>query len=558
MDADVIVVGAGLSGLVVADELARARKRVILLDQENLRNLGGQAFWSFGGLFLVDSPEQRRLGIRDSADLAWQDWTGSAAWDRVDGDHAQDRWAREWGRAFVEFAAGGMRSFIRSRGISLTPMVGWAERGSLRAAGHGNSVPRFHVPWGTGTGVSEPFARRARRAANQGLLTLKNRHRVDELIVHDGACVGVAGSTLVHDAAARGARSSRAVTGTFRLTAQAVVIATGGIGANHDLVREYWPPSMGAPPRSMITGVPAYVDGRMHSIAEEAGARIVNKDRMWHYTEGVRNFDPIWPDHGIRILPGPSSVWLDAIGRRLPNPALPGYDTLATLRHLRTEPLIAEYDHSWFIATRRILAKEFALSGSEQNPDITSRSLLRLAASRLGSRPPGPVQAFLDRGEDFVTAPSVDELVGHMNRLTRTPLLESSAVAEVIAQRDSQLANPFSKDAQVMGMRNARKYRGDRLTRVAAPHRILDPKAGPLVAVKLHTITRKTLGGLQTDLNGQVLGNHGRLIGGLFAVGEAAGFGGGGAHGYNALEGTFLGGCLFTGLTTGRHLSRAL
>ncbi|PVM87792.1 FAD-binding dehydrogenase [Caulobacter radicis] len=558
MDADVIVVGGGLAGLVAANELTRAGKRVALLDQENAANLGGQAFWSFGGLFLVNSPEQRRLGIRDSLDLAWRDWLGSADWDRLDGDLPEDEWAIRWGRAYVEFAAGGKRDWLRQHGITLTPMVGWAERGAGQALGHGNSVPRFHVAWGTGTGVSEPFADRARQAAGRGLLTFHHRHRVDALVVEGGRVTGVSGSVLAADDAPRGAPSSRKVVGDFTLKAGAVVLATGGIGGNHDLVRRYWPERLGAPPRSMITGVPAYVDGRMLDIAANAGARLVNRDRMWHYVEGVQNWNPIWPRHAIRILPGPSSMWFDALGRRLPFPALPGYDTIATLRYLRTTPDLVEHDHSWFIVSQKILEKEFALSGSEQNGDITNRRRLSLLKSRLGKGAPPEVDAFKRNGADFVVSANLEDLVGKMNALTAAPLLDPALIRRQIEDRDAQMSNPFAKDLQVMGIHNSRRSLGDRLARTATPHRILDPAAGPLIGVKLHVLTRKSLGGLQTDLAGRVLTPDGQVLEGLYAAGEASGFGGGGLHGYNALEGTFLGGCIFSGLAAGRALVGAV
>jgi predicted oxidoreductase len=334
------------------------------------------------------------------------------------------------------------------------------------------------------------------------------------------------------------------------------VITSGGIGANHDMVRRFWPGRMGTPPASMITGVPAYVDGRMLDIAARSGVRLVNRDRMWHYTEGVVNWNPIWPKHAIRILPGPSSMWFDALGRRLPQPFLPGYDTLGTLRYLRTQPDIAQYDHSWFILTQQIIRKEFALSGSEQNPDITSKSRTAFVKERLVNRKaPGPVEAFKQRGADFVVADTLEELVARMNALTDTPLLDAALIRRQVEARDLQMANPFSKDAQVQGIRNARKYLGDRLGRAAAPHRILDPAAGPLIGVKLHVLTRKTLGGIQTDLTSRALGADGRPIPGLYAAGEVAGFGGGGVHGYNALEGTFLGGCIFSGRVAGRALA---
>ncbi|WP_018601817.1 FAD-binding dehydrogenase [Mycobacterium sp. 155] len=556
MDADVIVVGGGLAGLVATRELTRRGKKVAVVDQENAANLGGQAFWSFGGVFLVDSPEQRRMRIKDSLDLAWNDWQGSAAFDRIDDE---DAWAAKWARAYVEFAAGEKRAYLTEHGITFVPTVGWAERGDLRADGHGNSVPRFHVAWGTGTGIVEPFVNSALTAASDGLVTFHHRHRVDELVFTDGSVTGVRGVVLAPDDAPRGAPSNRDGVGDFELSAQAVVVASGGIGANHDMVRRYWPARMGTPPRSMITGVPAYVDGRMLDIAADAGVRLVNRDRMWHYTEGIQNWNPIWPDHAIRILPGPSSMWFDAIGRRLPAPYLPGYDTLGTLRHLRTDPDITRYDHSWFILTQKIIEKEFALSGSEQNPDITGKDRSAMLRERVLSRSaPGPVEAFKRHGADFVVADDLESLVAKMNALTDEPLLDSKVIRAQIESRDSQFANPFAKDAQVQGIRNARRYLGDRLARVATPHRILDPSAGPLIGVKLHILTRKTLGGIQTDLSSRAFGTDGLPIPGLYAAGEAAGFGGGGVHGYNALEGTFLGGCIFSGRAAGRAAAEAL
>ena len=556
MDADVIVVGAGLAGLVATHELSSRGKKVLLLDQENEANLGGQAFWSFGGLFLVDTPEQRRLGVKDSFALAWGDWSGSAQFDRIDDE---DSWALRWARAYVEFAAGEKRSWLQGHGITFLPTVGWAERGDLRADGHGNSVPRFHVAWGTGTGVVEPFVNSARAAAERGLVTFRHRHRVDELVIADGAATGVRGTVLAPDDTPRGAPSNRDSVGDFEFHAQAVIVTTGGIGGNHDIVRRYWPARMGTPPTSMITGVPAYVDGRMLDIAAGSGVRLVNRDRMWHYTEGVQNWAPIWPGHAIRILPGPSSMWFDALGRRLPEPYLPGYDTLGTLRYLRTTPEIAGYDHSWFILTQKIIEREFALSGSEQNPDITNKDRAGFLKERLLSRgAPAPVEAFKRNGADFVVADGLDELVAKMNALTDEPLLDAGRIRTQIESRDLQMANPYAKDAQVQGIRNSRRYIGDRIGRTAAPHRILDPTAGPLIGVKLHILTRKTLGGIQTDLSSRALGLDGQPIDGLYAAGEVAGFGGGGVHGYNALEGTFLGGCLFSGRAAGRGAAAAL
>lgn len=538
-DADVIVVGAGLAGLVAACELVERGHRVLILDQENAANLGGQAFWSFGGLFFVDSPEQRRLGIRDSQELALQDWLGTAGFDR-----AEDHWPREWAHAYVDFAAGEKRSWLRARGLQTFPLVGWAERGGYGALGHGNSVPRFHITWGTGPAIVDVFAR---RLVGEPRVRFAHRHRVDELIVSEGAVVGVRGSVLEPSDAPRGAASSRNTVGEFEFRASAVIVASGGIGGNHDLVRKNWPARMGRVPEQLLSGVPAHVDGRMIGISETAGARVINSDRMWHYTEGITNYDPIWPDHGIRILPGPSSLWLDANGKRLPGPLYPGFDTLGTLEHIcRTGQ-----DYTWFILDARIIAKEFALSGQEQNPDLTSRSV-RDVLARVRPGAPAPVQAFVDRGVDFVSAHSLRELVAAMNGVPDVVELDYATVAAEVIARDREVVNKFTKDGQVTAIRAARNYLGDRFTRVVAPHRLTDPKAGPMIAVKLHILTRKSLGGLETDLDSRVLKEDGTAFAGLYAAGEAAGFGGGGVHGYRSLEGTFLGGCIFSGRAAGR------
>jgi len=545
---DVIVIGAGLAGLVAATELTDAGRRVLVLEQEPEQNLGGQAFWSFGGLFFVDSPEQRRMGVRDSPALALSDWMGSAGFDR-----AEDYWPRRWAEAYVHFAAGEKRAWLHAMGTRWFPVVGWAERGGYGAFGHGNSVPRFHVTWGTGPGVIEPFVRRARAAEAKGLLRFAFRHRVDELIVENGAVVGARGAVLIADLAERGKSTSREVAGEFEQRAQAVIVCSGGIGGNHELVRRYWPSRMGEPPKHMLCGVPAHVDGRMLDIGAAAGANLINRDRMWHYVEGIENWNPIWPMHAIRILPGPSSLWFDATGQRLPGPLWPGFDTLGTLEHLRR----TGYDYSWFILDQQIIRREFALSGSEQNPDLTGKSWRMVAKRAIGKGAPAPVEAFKQHGRDFIVRDTLEELVKGMNALAGNELIDVAHIRREIEARDLQFDNPYAKDGQVMAIHNARRYRGDKLVRVAKPHRLLDPAQGPLIAVRLNILTRKSLGGFQTDLDARVLAPDGQPLPGLYAAGEAAGFGGGGLHGYRALEGSFLGGCLFSGRIAGRAVARA-
>lgn len=545
--ADVIVVGAGLAGLVAAAEIAEAGKRVLVVEQESEQNLGGQAFWSLGGLFMVDTPEQRRMGIRDSHRLALDDWMGTAGFDRE-----EDYWPREWAKAYVAFAAGEKRSWLRQMGLRWFPVVGWAERGGYGGWGHGNSVPRFHLTWGTGPGVLEPFVRRTREAASQRTLSFHFRHRVDEILTSGKTVIGIRGSILEASQEDRGVSTSRKVVGDFEFRASSVIIASGGIGGNFELVRKNWPSRLGRAPQFMVQGVPEFVDGRMLDITETAGGRLINRDRMWHYTEGLRNWNPVWPRHGIRILPGPSSVWLDATGKRLPPPLFPGFDTLGTLEYL----MKTGYEHSWFILNQAIIKREFALSGSEQNPDITNKdwkATLKRAVSKLAT---GPVEAFKKQGADFVVKDNLPDLVEGMNALTDTHLLDLATVEREILTRDRQLDHAFGKDLQIAAIRQARNYFGDKMIRTAKPVRILDKKARPIIAVKLNILTRKTLGGLETNLDSQVFGQDGQLVNGLFAVGEAAGFGGGGMHGYRALEGSFLGGCIFSGRTAGRAAAK--
>jgi predicted oxidoreductase len=541
---DVAIVGGGLAGLVAAYEAVKRGRKVVLLDQEGPQSLGGQAFWSLGGLMMIDTPEQRRMGIRDSRALAAQDWMGSAQFDRP-----EDENPRKVAEAYLDFAAGPMREYLHGVGMRWFPVVGWAERGGANADGHGNSVPRFHVTWGTGTGVVAPFVQLVREAETAGKLRFAFRHRVTGLNVTDGRVTGLRGDLLAEDDAVRGASTNREVTGQFHVQAESVIVASGGIGGDHEKVRRLWPVDrLGSAPKAMVAGVPDYVDGQMQDVAKAAGAGVINEDRMWHYCEGLKNWNPIWPNHGIRILPGPSSMWFDALGQRMEAPCLPGFDTLSTLKRI----LSTGHEHSWFILTQKIIEKEFALSGSEQNPDLTSGKWREVLKERLGKGATGAVEAFKEKGEDFVVAKDFDALVAGMNEITPEAPLNTDALQAQVAARDAQLTNPFAKDAQIIAIRQARAYRGDRLIRTAKPHAILDPANGPLIAVRLNILTRKSLGGLHTDLEARVLRPDGSILEGLYAAGEVAGFGGGGYHGYSALEGTFLGGCIFSGRAAGQ------
>ncbi len=553
VECDVVVVGAGLSGLVATAELAAEGRSVVLLDSEPLSALGGQAHWSFGGLFLVGSPEQRRLRIRDSEELALADWLGSAAFGRP-----EDYWPRRWAEAYVHFAATEKRRWLHGLGVRFFPLVQWAERGGYPAAEHGNSVPRFHLTWGTGPGLVAPFAE---RVLSSRTVRIRCRHKVTN-VVADASGVEVSGQQLEPSELPRGVPTSRSPIGEFSVRAQALVVASGGIGGNLDLVRQWWPRDWGPPPEQILAGVPDYVDGSMLQVAESAGGRLINLDRMWHYPEGVINHDPIWTHHGIRILAGPSALWLDARGRRLPPPLFPGFDALGALKHITS----GGDAYSWLILDHATMAAELALSGSEQNADMTNRDLRAVAGRIRGGLTP-EVKAFADHGVDFLSAGSVGELAVQMNQCAGRPLVDGDSLRALIELRDLQVRSGLGKDPQIVAAAAARRFLGDRLIRVVAPHPMLDPDrpgegiaggGGPLVAVRLHVLSRKTLGGLETDLDGRVLRIDGTPLPGVYAVGEAAGFGGGGVHGRRALEGTFLGGCLFSGRTAGRAIAAAL
>ena len=548
-DADIIIVGAGLAGLVAAAEAADLGRTVLLVDQEGEQNFGGQAFWSFGGLFFVDSPEQRRLGIHDSRELAMRDWMTTAGFDRP-----EDHWPQRWAEAYVDFAAGEKRSWLHRQGMRWFPAVGWAERGAAGASAPGNSVPRFHVTWGTGPAVLAPFERRVRAHQAAGRVQFRFRHRVRELVITNGVVHGVHGDVLETSDVPRGESSSRKVVGEFTLRAQAVIVTSGGIGGNHELVRRFWPVNrLGAAPAFMLAGVPEHVDGLLQQAVHASGARLINADRMWHYTEGVRNWNPIWPGHGIRILPGPSSLWLDPTGCRLPYPHIPGADTLGTLQHITSH----DYPYTWFLLNRAMIKKEFALSGSEQNPDLTGKSI-RLTLRRIGRSVQAPVQAFMDQGADFVVRDTLRELVAGMNALIGDDRVDYALVERQVLDRDAQTRNAAGKDPQLAIVRNARQILSERIVRVAKPAPILAAADGPLIAVRLNVLTRKSLGGLETDLTARVLGADGQPMPGLYAAGEVAGFGGGGVHGYRALEGSFLGGCLFSGRIAGRSAAGSM
>nr|WP_168625844.1 MULTISPECIES: FAD-binding dehydrogenase [unclassified Cryobacterium] len=510
---EVIVVGVGLAGLVTASELTRAGKRVLLLDQEPENSLGGQAHWSFGGVLMVGTPEQEALGIEDSHELALRDWLVTADFNQ------NDDLPRQWAERYISFAAGELGDWLREHGVQFVPTVTHPEA-APPGGGVGSSVPRFHVAWGMGPGLLRPFTERLRAASSDEPVDVRFRHRVDSLIVEDGRVRGVRGSVLAPDDVPRGRASNRTIVGEFEHRAGDVVIASGGFGGNLELTREVWPTErLGAVPRSLLRGAPEHVDGRMLTIASDAGAAVANLDRLWPYAEGVSHHTPLWSDHGVRLIAGPHGLWLDGRGDRLGDNLVSGRDSQAGLAAVRATGL----DHSWLVITQRIAETSVVIAGQDQNPQFASVDAF---AARPAVNP--AVTALLTGGGDVLIADNVDELITKMQ--TIAPAVEGLRVRAAVRQWSAQPVegNPTPD--------------------------LLDPSAAPLVAIRLQTLTRKSLGGIVTDLRSRVLDASGQPIPGLYAVGEAAGFGGGGMHGHRALEGGFLGGCIFTGLTAARAL----
>lgn len=522
LSADVVVVGGGLSGLVTTLELVERGKRVVLVDRTTRERFGGLAKLSFGGVFFVGSPEQRLMGVKDSVELALHDWMTYGELG------VADVWPRKWAEAYVSRSLEMIRGYLSKRGVSFFPAVNWTERGYFVP---GNSVPRFHIAWGTGEGIVKPFIARLHEEEQRGRVVLAFEHRVRELVQTNGRYVGVAGEDANGEA--------------FEVSAESVVIAAGGLAGNIEKLRKHWDrDSLGEPPEVILNGSIPEADGHFFDLAEKLGVRVTHLEKMWNYAAGVRHWKPRWPDHGLSLVPGKSALWVDYRGERFKDPPLVGsYDTLQLVESVCRR----KKKHSWQVMNWKILCKELAVSGAEHNPEVRDKDWAGFISKMLlGSDT--LARDFVDNCPDFVTANSLPELVTKMNALEGNQDVELGTLAEEIRWYDANIERgpKFQNDDQIRRIVQARQYRGDKL-RTCNLQTILDPEAMPLVAVRLSMLSRKSLGGIQTDLSARALDLGGRPIPGLYAVGEAAGFGGGGIHGKRALEGTFLGGCTFTG-----------
>jgi predicted oxidoreductase len=518
---DVAVIGAGIAGLVVALELLNHGRDVLLLDRCYDHELGGLAREAFGGMFMVDTPEQKRSGIKDSHRLALDDWL------RVAGFEEEDVWPRRWAEQYVTRARDDVGRWLKSIGVKFFPVVNWAERGVY---GDGNSVPRFHLTWGTGKRLVDASWAAIEAHPRRSSLELRLRTKATRLVEVGGEIVGL------HTEPEEGGDPTE-------IAANAVVVAAGGVGGNLDLVRKEWPDNLGSPPEHILMGSHYYADAAMHDEVKRIGGNVTHIDRMWNYADAVHHPEPKRPLHGLKLIPPRSGVMLDPTGwRYAPVPVMPTFDAYYALERMCED----ERKYSWLICNWKIAARELDVSGGEHNPAIRDRKLIPFLLSVLRGKP-DLVKYFVDGCPDFVTADSLPELARKMEEVAGNGALDAALMEREVRRYDDTLARGGAlwNDDQIRRIAQLRNWRGDRL-RTAKFQQITDPKAGPLLAIRLQVMARKSLGGIQTDLSSRVLRPDGSVVGGLYAVGEAAGFGGGNLHGKRSLEGTFLGGCVFS------------
>ena len=528
-DCDVIVVGGGLAGICAAIELLDRGLMVTILDRDCEQHFGGLAKESFGGIFVVGSPEQKRVGAIDSAELALADWNSFAEFG------PDDVWPKRWAEAFVHRSLDDIYRWLRLRGVSFLPIPHWAERGQFTP---GNSVPRFHVVWGTGRELVLQLSRRLMHHPRRDKLQIRYGHRVDAITTTGRAISGCHGVTEADGA-------------TFAGKSGCVLVTAGGINGNLDLVRRNWHRDWGSPPDTILNGSHIFADGRMHDAVRRVGGNITHLDNMWNYAAGVHHPRPRKPYHGLSLVPPRSALWMDWRGERIgPQPLVNGFDT----RDLVTNICRHERQYSWQIMNRKIALKELAVSGAEFNLSLRDKKRLAFMWDILaGNR--RLLNDMLANCKDFVVAQSVGELAERMNRLQGDSAVDGQKLEREIVAYDARVARggAFQNDEQLRRIAMLRRYRGDRM-RTAKSQSILDPKARPLIAIREFILSRKSLGGMQTDLHGRVLDISGAPVAGLYAAGESAGFGGGGMHGLRALEGTFLGGCIVSGRIAGRAI----
>ncbi|HSN00092.1 MAG TPA: FAD-binding protein [Rudaea sp.] len=525
---DVLVIGGGLAGIVTALECLRAGQHVILVDRDTPERFGGLALWAFGGMALIGTPLQARMKIPDTPEVALRDWI------RFGELNPNDTYPMQWARCYVEHSRAQVHDWLLGEGVRFMPAVNWVERGMH---GDGNSLPRYHIVWGTSRELTRRMIAALRESAS-GRLTLLHRHRATQL---DYGAGRIDGAVAVDE-------DSGAET---RVQAGVVVLAMGGINGSHEQVRANWPRDRPMP-ATMLNGAHPFADGKLHHLAAGLGARITHAGEMWNYAAGFPHPYPHFEGHGLSTIPCKSALWLNHRGERIgPEPLVTGFDTHWLCRRVAEQ----EKPWTWHLLNWRIAIKEFAISGAEHNQRIRDRQFpLFLKETLFGNH--RLVRQMQRESPHFLVDDTLAGLAGEMNALTASHDIDPTVLQATVDAFDGNFANgnKLENDDQIRRILHARQWGPDRL-RTCKPAPLQMRGAGPFIAIRMQLITRKSLGGLRTDLHSRVLDVHDQPIPGLYCVGEAAGFGGGGASGKRSLEGTFLPGCILTARAAARSIT---
>ena len=527
---EALVIGGGIAGIATALGLLEGGHRVVMLDRDTPERFGGLARWAFGGMALVGTPLQERFRISDSPELAFEDWV------RFGELGEEEHWPRAWAKCYVEESKTEIFDWLVSLGLKFMPAVNWVERGSSIK---GNSAARYHLLWGTGLELVETLIRRLAPYRAAGRLTVLHRHRASGLCLADGAIRGCEG---IDESSGQ----------PFRIEADHTVIATGGVNGSEEQVRRHWPENWPDPPDRLLNGAHPYGDGAIHHAAARAGGRLTHLRDMWNYAAGIPHPEPHFEGHGLSLVPCKTALWLSPDGEPIgPAPMITGFDTHELCRQ------VAGHPYTWHVLNWKIAVKEMAISGSEHNPRIVKHQLVRfLLDTAFGNS--RLMKQMVTESTEFLLADSVSELAGRMNVLSGEDRIDAGRLQALVTAFDETISDPDkrARDPAVSRILKLREWRNDAM-RTCDMQPIGDRKAGPLLAIRLHFISRKSLGGLQTDLDCRVLDRSGNPLPGLYAVGEAAGFGGGGTSGKRSLEGTFLSGCILTARRAAKAICRA-
>ncbi|PCJ50039.1 MAG: FAD-binding dehydrogenase [Gammaproteobacteria bacterium] len=523
--ADVIIIGAGISGLVCALESLRQGKKVIILDAQSRERAGGLARVAFGGMALIDTPEQKSKGIRDSAEIAFNDWCSFAEFG------LKDHWPKQWAKYYTENSISEIYEYVKSLGLKFLPAVNWVERGLYTP---GNSLPRYHILWGASLRLVTQLIKQLAEYENN-LLTYQFQCRATKLIKTADSIIGCCATNKQHQ--------------EVEYYAEAVVVASGGFTGNLDKVRQEWPEDWGEPQAGLLNGTHPSNDGKMHDCVEDIGGQTSNMHNMWNYAAGIPNPNADFENHGLSLIPPRSAIWIDNKGHRIgPEPLVSSFDTMHMCRQINR----LQIPHSWQIMNRRIALKELAISGSEHNTAIRDRQFITMLKEvLLGNKK--LVDKMLRESDHFIQADKLEDLVPKMNNLTPNSPVSFDALKNTLDRFDQVVSRKESlwNDDQLRRIMSIRKWGTDKL-RACYPKPIQG--GTPLIAIKLNLITRKCLGGIKTDLSCRVLNMAEQPIKGLYAIGEASGFGGGGTNGKRSLEGTFLSGCILTARQAARSI----